>query len=45
MEILGGDGLDPHLMTVAENICGIDSIPSKTTKSNPLNTYYLLTVM
>lgn len=29
VEIRGGDGLDPHLMTIAEDFCGVDSIPSK----------------
>lgn len=29
VEVLGGDGLDPHLMTTAEDFCGVDSIPSE----------------
>jgi len=31
VEIRGGDGLDPHLMTIAEDFCGVDSTPSKLT--------------
>jgi len=31
VEIRGGDGLDPHLMTIAEDFCGVDSMPSKLT--------------
>lgn len=30
VEILGGDGLDPDLMSVAEDFCGTDSLPSNT---------------
>jgi len=29
VEIRGGDGLDPHLMTIAEDFCGVASIQSK----------------
>lgn len=31
VEIRGGDGLDPGMMSVAEDFCGLDSFPRKTT--------------
>ena len=29
VELLGGKGLDPHAMTVAEDICGVRSLQRK----------------
>lgn len=27
VEVRGGDGLDPSMMSVAEDFCGMDSVP------------------
>ncbi|GFX45600.1 corticotropin-releasing factor-binding protein [Trichonephila clavipes] len=30
VEVRGGDGLDPSMMTVAEDFCGMDSVPGRS---------------
>lgn len=29
VEVRGGDGLDPSMMSVAEDFCGMDSVPGE----------------
>ncbi|KFM62210.1 Corticotropin-releasing factor-binding protein, partial [Stegodyphus mimosarum] len=30
VEVRGGDGLDPSMMSVAEDFCGMDSVPGRS---------------